>query len=72
MDHKGSRFGEDLLVLENLGLLLPGAIVVADNVLSPGAPRFLWQLVKTSAYDVKIVQLKEFIIPNSTLLLLGA
>ena len=53
MDHKGSRFGGDLQVLENQGLLMPGAIVVADNVLKPG-------LVKSGAYDTEIVQLKEF------------
>merc|ERR1712224_293424 len=31
MDHKGSRFPDDLQMLENQGLLLSGAMVVADN-----------------------------------------
>ena len=60
MDQKGSRFAEDLQALEEQGLLLPGAIVVADNVLKPGAPLFLWRLVKTSVYCTHIVQLNEF------------
>lgn len=38
LDQRGARFGEDLRVLEESGLLNPGAIVVADNVLKPGAP----------------------------------
>lgn len=31
-------------VLEERALLAPGAAVIADNVLKPGAPRFLWKL----------------------------
>ena len=46
--------------MENQRLLLPGAFVVADNVLKPGAALFLWRLIKSSAYDVEIVCLKEF------------
>ena len=64
MDQKGSRYVEDLEMLENQGLLLPDAIVVADNVLKPGAPLFLWRLVKSGAYDMDIVQLKEFAMPS--------
>ena len=39
-DHKGSCYVEDLYVLEIQGLLLPGAMVVADNVSKPGSPLF--------------------------------
>lgn len=35
-DQRGSRYDEDLATLERLGILLPGAVVVADNVLKPG------------------------------------
>lgn len=48
---KGSRYHEDLSVIEQLGLLLPGAVVVADNVLKPGSPLFLWRLCKGNAYE---------------------
>jgi len=60
MDQKGSRFVEDLQSLEKQRILLPGALVVADNVLKPGAPLFLWRLLKSGAYDTRIVGLQEF------------
>merc|ERR1712196_520436 len=50
-------------MLENQGLLLPGAVVIADNVLKPGAPLFLWRLLKSAAYDAHIVQVEEFGMP---------
>jgi len=65
MDQKGSRYDEDLSALERLGLLKQGAIVVADNVLKPGAPAFLWRLTNSGgAYDTEIVRVKEFAMPS--------
>lgn len=64
MDQKGTRYIEDLEMLENQGLLLTGAVVVADNVLKPGSPLFLWRLVRSGAYDVSIVRLREFAMPS--------
>merc|ERR1719428_2358547 len=64
MDQRGSRYTQDLETLENQGLLLPDAIVVADNVLKPGAPLFLWRLVKSGAYVTEILQLQEFAMPS--------
>ncbi|XP_014817525.1 PREDICTED: transmembrane O-methyltransferase-like [Calidris pugnax] len=46
MDHWKGRYLRDLQLLESHRLLAPGATVVADNVLFPGAPRFL-QYVRT-------------------------
>merc|ERR1712146_74381 len=63
MDQKGSRYHEDLQTLEEQGLLAKGAVVVADNVLKPGAPIFLWRLTKSGAYDTEVVSLKEFAMP---------
>eukprot|EP00747_Dinoflagellata_sp_TGD_P223110 gnl/TRDRNA2_/TRDRNA2_94749_c0_seq2.p1 gnl/TRDRNA2_/TRDRNA2_94749_c0~~gnl/TRDRNA2_/TRDRNA2_94749_c0_seq2.p1 ORF type:complete len:369 (+),score=48.35 gnl/TRDRNA2_/TRDRNA2_94749_c0_seq2:51-1109(+) len=63
MDQKGSRYQDDLQVLEEQGLLIPGAVVIADNVLKPGAPLFLWRITKSGAYDTEIVSLKEFAMP---------
>jgi catechol O-methyltransferase len=41
IDHKKDRYLPDLRLLEDApGLLRPGTIVVADNVLTPGAPDF--------------------------------
>merc|ERR1719433_2214747 len=45
MDQRGSRYDEDLAVIEQMGLLLPGAVIIADNVLKPGSPIFLWRLL---------------------------
>ena len=64
MDYKGSRYVEDLEMLESQGLLLPNSIMVADNVLKPGSPLVLWRLVKSGAYDTEIVRLKEFAMPS--------
>eukprot|EP00438_Fugacium_kawagutii_P025570 Skav211653 [mRNA] locus=scaffold6216:359:7387:+ [translate_table: standard] len=70
---KGSRYHEDLSVMEQLGLLLPGAVVVADNVLKPGSPLFLWRLCKGKAYENHIapwsygnglVRVREFAMPS--------
>lgn len=58
-DHSGSAYLDDLLFLER-GMLGRGAVVVADNVLKPGAPYFLWHVVFGGSYDVTIVSLPEF------------
>lgn len=44
MDQKGTTFHIDLAVLARLGSLASGAGVVADNVLRPGAPVYVWDL----------------------------
>lgn len=41
MDHWKADYRTDLELLASNGLLMPGALVVADNVLFPGAPEFL-------------------------------
>eukprot|EP00747_Dinoflagellata_sp_TGD_P061215 gnl/TRDRNA2_/TRDRNA2_152409_c0_seq2.p1 gnl/TRDRNA2_/TRDRNA2_152409_c0~~gnl/TRDRNA2_/TRDRNA2_152409_c0_seq2.p1 ORF type:complete len:350 (-),score=57.01 gnl/TRDRNA2_/TRDRNA2_152409_c0_seq2:50-1099(-) len=59
-DHSGSIYHEDLAALEQLQLLAPGAVVVADNVLKPGAPLFLWHLF-CGAYSTRIFSVREFV-----------
>lgn len=63
MDQRGSRYEDDLELLERHGLLRPGAAVVADNVLKPGAPVFLWRLREDDAYHTEIVSVREFAMP---------
>ncbi|CAE8604515.1 unnamed protein product [Polarella glacialis] len=46
MDQRGSRYDEDLALLEAHGLLRAGAVVIADNVLKPGAPLLLWRVAR--------------------------
>jgi len=51
-DHRGTKFHEDLAQLERpLGVLAPGAVVVADSVLRPGAPLLLWHLHTGGAFE---------------------
>lgn len=44
LDHKGTRFHEDLHAAGELGLLrrVPDGCLLADNTLSPGAPLLAW------------------------------
>merc|ERR1712224_257046 len=63
-DQRGSRYDEDLAILESLNLLRPGAVVIADNVLKPGSPFFLWRLFKSGSYDTQVVRLQEFAMPS--------
>eukprot|EP00435_Cladocopium_sp_Y103_P041171 s401_g11.t1 len=67
MDQCGSRFWADLEVLIKQELLMPGAILLADNVLKPGAPLFLWQLFHGLGRDVftsHLISLEEFAMPG--------
>eukprot|EP00746_Dinoflagellata_sp_MGD_P061531 gnl/MRDRNA2_/MRDRNA2_260230_c0_seq1.p1 gnl/MRDRNA2_/MRDRNA2_260230_c0~~gnl/MRDRNA2_/MRDRNA2_260230_c0_seq1.p1 ORF type:complete len:107 (-),score=21.92 gnl/MRDRNA2_/MRDRNA2_260230_c0_seq1:126-446(-) len=41
MDHCGGRFHLDLPYLQNKGMLDSPCVIVADNVLQPGAPLYL-------------------------------
>ncbi|CAJ1377326.1 unnamed protein product [Effrenium voratum] len=43
MDHRGTRFHEELRLLEATRLLAVPAQLLCDNVLHPGAPVFLWR-----------------------------
>lgn len=59
-DQRGTRFHTDLHMLEAEGLLQDGCAVLADNVLKPGAPHFLWYLQTSLIYDLTVVSLREF------------
>ncbi|XP_043924635.1 catechol O-methyltransferase [Protopterus annectens] len=47
LDHFKSRYTPDTKLLEECGLLKKGSVLLADNVINPGAPDFL-QYVRTS------------------------
>eukprot|EP00435_Cladocopium_sp_Y103_P023535 s353_g5.t1 len=59
MDQRGSRYYEDLEVLKNSGLLMDKAVIVADNVLKPGSPKFLWSILRDFDQNA-IVELEEY------------
>ena len=50
IDHMSSLYLKDLLILQNSGLLKRGSVVVADNVLLPGAPEFRSYMATTSDF----------------------
>jgi len=65
MDQCGSRFWDDLQAIMQLGILIPGAVVVADNVLKPGAPTFLWHLFFSGMFkNTHVTSLEEFGMPG--------
>ena len=59
-DQRGSRFREDLEKLDQMGALRHNAVIVADNALKPGAPKFLWHVCATRAWQTLIVELRDF------------
>mmetsp|Transcript_3666 Transcript_3666/g.6508 ORF Transcript_3666/g.6508 Transcript_3666/m.6508 type:complete len:472 (+) Transcript_3666:88-1503(+) len=50
-DHRGTKYHEDLAQLEKMQALSPGSLVLADNVLRPGAPQFLWRVHCHDSYE---------------------
>lgn len=60
MDQRGTKFHEDLKYLENLDLLAEPAVLVADNVLKPGAPYHVWRIGSMPHYTTDIIDLREF------------
>ncbi|XP_027901555.1 transmembrane O-methyltransferase homolog isoform X1 [Xiphophorus couchianus] len=54
MDHWKKCYLPDLQLLEEYGLLGKGSMIVADNMLFPGAPKFLRYLRKCGLYEWKI------------------
>lgn len=50
-DHRGTKFHEDLAWLEQTQALSPQSLVIADNVLRPGAPLFLWRVQCHDSYE---------------------
>lgn len=63
LDSRGSGYDADLAELEQHGLLKPDATLLADNVLKPGAPLFLWRLMADSGWATQILRVREFAMP---------
>merc|ERR1712232_738339 len=60
-DQKGTRYHEDLDMLEGLGILAPGALVSADNVVRPGAPEFMWRVCDPAgAYETQAIAHRDY------------
>lgn len=68
MDHKGTRFHEDVDYFRALNLLAPQAQVLSDNVLKPGAPDYLWEqhvMRKVFVEGSAVWTLHEFLEPET-------
>ena len=50
IDHYGAAYLPDLKLLEKLGLIKSGTMIVADNVITPGAPDYLEYVRKNPNY----------------------
>eukprot|EP00746_Dinoflagellata_sp_MGD_P140036 gnl/MRDRNA2_/MRDRNA2_73354_c0_seq1.p1 gnl/MRDRNA2_/MRDRNA2_73354_c0~~gnl/MRDRNA2_/MRDRNA2_73354_c0_seq1.p1 ORF type:complete len:268 (+),score=39.93 gnl/MRDRNA2_/MRDRNA2_73354_c0_seq1:419-1222(+) len=61
MDQKGTTFHADLRSLERLNIWSPLSACIADNVLRPGAPVFMWNITRTPPYDSSNWSLPEFL-----------
>eukprot|EP00747_Dinoflagellata_sp_TGD_P103348 gnl/TRDRNA2_/TRDRNA2_168929_c0_seq1.p1 gnl/TRDRNA2_/TRDRNA2_168929_c0~~gnl/TRDRNA2_/TRDRNA2_168929_c0_seq1.p1 ORF type:complete len:376 (+),score=65.07 gnl/TRDRNA2_/TRDRNA2_168929_c0_seq1:32-1129(+) len=60
LDQRGARYRYDLETLEQNNLLRPGAMIVADNVLKPGAPAYLWHVLYGGDYETHLTSMEEF------------
>ncbi|XP_048017605.1 LOW QUALITY PROTEIN: transmembrane O-methyltransferase homolog [Megalobrama amblycephala] len=54
MDHWKRCYLPDLQLLEGSGLLGEGSIILADNVIFPGAPNFLRHARRSGLYEVRV------------------
>jgi predicted O-methyltransferase YrrM len=58
LDHCKDCYLPDLQAAEQLGLVGPGTLVMADNVVYPGAPGFLEYLESSGRYDTQLLRAK--------------
>lgn len=71
MDQKGTRFHTDLELMEELGLLADGAVILADNVLKPGAPLYIWHLANGPYTNTTAVSVREFMLQSEDWMVMG-
>ncbi len=53
IDHNGSHYLRDFKLLEELGFIKSGTMIVADNVITPGAPDYMHYLHNNPNYKTK-------------------
>ncbi|CAF1041752.1 unnamed protein product [Adineta ricciae] len=53
IDHYGSHYLRDFKLLEEYGLIRSGTMIVADNVIAPGAPGYLQYVRNNQNYRTK-------------------
>jgi len=53
IDHHGAHYLRDFMLLEQFGLIRSGTMIVADNVITPGAPDYLNYIRNNRNYKSK-------------------
>ncbi len=53
IDHSGHAYLRDFMLLEQYGLIKSGTMIVADNVITPGAPDYLNYIQNNPNYKTK-------------------
>eukprot|EP00927_Polykrikos_kofoidii_P041062 TRINITY_DN34993_c0_g1_i1.p1 TRINITY_DN34993_c0_g1~~TRINITY_DN34993_c0_g1_i1.p1 ORF type:complete len:1124 (+),score=191.28 TRINITY_DN34993_c0_g1_i1:97-3372(+) len=71
MDQKGTRFHTDLKLMEELDLLDDGALILADNVLKPGAPLYIWHLLHGPYSHCTAISVREFLLQSEDWMVMG-
>lgn len=71
MDQKGTRFHTDLELLRTHDLLADGAVILADNVLKPGAPLYIWHLGHGPYRHLTAVSVREFLLQSEDWMVMG-
>jgi len=61
VDHAQSHYLSDLMLLLDSGLLRAGAVVVADNVKVPGAPKYLAYMREREGIDWWTEEYKTYV-----------
>ncbi|CAF1379220.1 unnamed protein product [Rotaria sordida] len=56
IDHDGSLYLPDFMLLEQYGLIKSGTMIVADNVIYPGAPNYLNYIRNNPNYITKMYE----------------
>jgi catechol O-methyltransferase len=58
IDHWKTLYLRDLKIIESMGMLKKGSVLVADNVIFPGAPDYLKYVRSSSSYKSKFNEAK--------------
>ncbi len=58
IDHWKDRYLPDLHLLEGSGLMKNGTVIVADNILYPGAPAYVEYIRNSTLYRTKFYKMK--------------
>jgi len=60
IDHLKSVYVRDIKLVEELKLLRSGSVVMADNILIPGAPDYLAYMQSSPKYESKLIEANVF------------